>query len=187
MKLNFCPTHEQQMLVMNNLNVVDGVVKYSIHVNENIYGLGYDDLYQEGCLWLCRAAVTYDAERAQFPTYAKTVVRNGLISYCRQMYKKHSKCVSLSLDEYGETVVSYQSCAVDFEKQTSMIETVDMLERKSMEYNGVAKKGTEALILKLKGVGTKEIAAYYSAPASHVSAWVSRANMKLKKDLDLAG
>ena len=58
MKVDFHLTAEQQVLVINHMNVVEGVVKYSINVNENICGLGYDDLFQEGCLWLCRAAVT---------------------------------------------------------------------------------------------------------------------------------
>ncbi len=186
MKVDFRLTAEQQVLVINHMNVVEGVVKYSINVNENICGLGYDDLFQEGCLWLCRAAVTYDSERTKFATYAKTVVRNGLISYCRQMYAKHSKCCSMDLEEY-EDVLSFERAKSEFESKLSLIETVDMLERQAKEYTGVAQKGTNALILKIHGVSTTDIATNYAAPVSHVSAWISRAGKKLKDDLKLAG
>ena len=84
MQKNIKLTPEQQLLVENNLPVVHWVIVNSIHVNPCIYGMSYEDLYQEGCIWLCRAAVTYNAAKALFSTYAKKVVRNGLISYCRR-------------------------------------------------------------------------------------------------------
>lgn len=186
MKVDFSLTAEQQLLVINHLNIVEGIVKYSISVNENIYGLGYDDLFQEGCLWLCSAAVTYNNERAKFATYAKTVVRNGLISYCRQMYAKQSKCCSMDLEEY-EDVLSFGRANAEFENKLSLIETVDVLERQSKEYTGVAQKGTNALILKIHGVSTADIATNYAVPVSHVSAWISRASKKLNDDLKLVG
>ena len=77
-------TKQQQELVAQNLPVVHWVICDYIHVNPTICGLEYSDLFQEGCVWLCKAAATYkDDGRAQFTTYAKTVVKNGLLSYCR--------------------------------------------------------------------------------------------------------
>lgn len=186
MKIDFRLTPEQQLLVLNHLNVVEGVVKYSINVNENIYGLGHDDLFQEGCLWLCRAAVTYNNERAQFATYAKTVVRNGLISYCRQMYAKNIKCCSIDLEEH-EDIIYFEKSKKEFEDKLSLIETVDMLEQQSKEYTGITKKGTNALMLKIHGMSTTAIATNYAVPTSHISAWISRASKKLKNDLKLVG
>ena len=71
MKRNNPLTKEQQALVEKNLSLVYWVIMESIHVNETIYGFGYEDLYQEGCIWLCHAAATYDPACSQFPTYAK--------------------------------------------------------------------------------------------------------------------
>ena len=77
-------TKQQQELVAQNLPVVHWVICDYIHVNPTICGLEYSDLFQEGCVWLCKAAATYkDDGRAQFATYAKTVVKNGILSYCR--------------------------------------------------------------------------------------------------------
>lgn len=77
-------------------------IRESIHVNETIYGFGFDDLYQEGCILLCHAAVTYDAALSQFSTYAKTVVRNGLYSYCRRLCSRQRRFCYLVAREHGE-------------------------------------------------------------------------------------
>lgn len=76
MKQNFKLTKDQQTLVEKNLSIVHWVIVNNIHVNPGICGLEYGDLFQEGCLWLCKAAFTYHAGQAQFSTYAKKVVKN---------------------------------------------------------------------------------------------------------------
>ena len=73
MKQNFKLTKDQQTLVEKNLSIVHWVIVNNIHVNPGICGLEYGDLFQEGCLWLCKAAFTYHAGQAQFSTYAKKV------------------------------------------------------------------------------------------------------------------
>ena len=55
MKKTIPLTMEQQEMVAANLSVVRWAIRESFHVNETIYGFGYDDLYQEGCIWLCLA------------------------------------------------------------------------------------------------------------------------------------
>jgi DNA-directed RNA polymerase specialized sigma subunit len=85
MNQNFKLTKDQQTLVEKNLSIVHWVIVNNIHVNPGICGLEYGDLFQEGCLWLCKAAFTYHAGQAQFSTYAKKVVKNGLLSYCRKI------------------------------------------------------------------------------------------------------
>ena len=53
MKRDIPLTREQQELVENNLSLVYWVIMESIHVNETVYGFEYEDLHQEGCIWLC--------------------------------------------------------------------------------------------------------------------------------------
>ena len=83
MKYDFILTPEQRALAEQNLSLVDKVIARSIHTNEAVCGLGYEDLRQEGCLALCRAAATYDGSSAQFSTYATTLIRNHLLD-CRR-------------------------------------------------------------------------------------------------------
>lgn len=177
-------TNEQQRLVENNLSVVQWVLHESIHVNHTIYGFEYDDLYQEGCIWLCRAAMSYDASRSQFATYAKTVVRNGLISYCRQTCSRQKQISRLTVGEHGELTADgiILEPPDEFIAQISDMETLDLLRSRANAYQGVSRLGIEALELKVKGMTVTEIARLYGVPPSHVGAWISRSVKKLRND-----
>ena len=183
MQKNIPLTAAQQQLVEANLAAVTWAIRDGIHPNESIPGLGYDDLYQEGCVWLCRAAQSFEPGRAQFSTYAKKVVRNGLLSYCRQQYGKQSHLSPLTVDEIDESAAAQPAMRQDEqEAQLSDMETEDLLRAHAVKYNGVARLGLEALSLKVKGMSIAEIAALYDVPPSHVGAWISRGKQKLKQD-----
>lgn len=183
-KQKYVLTSNQRELVEKNLSIVHWVILQNIHTHESIYGLGYEDLYQEGCIWLCHAAVTYEEKYALFSTYAKIVVRNGLFSYCRQLYAKEQHTSHLSLSEYEEYIPdAFMPAATDTaEKQISLLETLDLLETSKRAYQGVARLGIEALELQIKGLSISDIAKLYDVPPSHVGAWISRSAQKLKKD-----
>lgn len=183
-KQKYVLTSNQRELVEKNLSIVHWVILQNIHTHESIYGLGYEDLYQEGCIWLCHAAVTYEEKYALFSTYAKIVVRNGLFSYCRQLYAKEQHASHLSLSEYEEYIPdALMPAATDTaEKQISLLETLDLLETSKRAYQGVARLGIEALELQIKGLSISDIAKLYDVPPSHVGAWISRSAQKLKKD-----
>ena len=182
MKKKIRLTPDQKKLAENHLSIVHWIIRENISVNDSIYGFEYDDLYQEGCIWLCHAAASYNAGLAKFPTYAKKVVRNGLLSYCRKMYAEQKYFIKLADAESGESLNAYptlhQSDA--FTSQTGTMETLELLAAASKEFSGVSKLGSEALALKVQGLATSEIAARYHASPSHVGAWISRASQKLR-------
>lgn len=177
-------TDEQLLLVERHLYIVHWVIIDSIYVNESIYGLGYDDLFQEGSIWLCRAAVSYNNGLSMFSTYAKVVVRNGLISYCRLMYRKQEHFERLEIGEHGELTTKGDILeSADYDKtHISMLETLALLESVKKEYQGVTRLGIEALELKIQGHRITDIAAAYQVPSTHVGAWISRAVKKLRKN-----
>ena len=181
---NVCLTKSQQELVTAHISIVHWVIRENIRINKNAFGYGYEDLFQEGCFWLCRAAITYDVTLAQFRTYAKTVVRNGLYSYCRQPDSQQGHYTYFSENEYGELTVDGKELTDrdTFEQQLSLLETLDLLESCAQHYNGIAKLGIKALELKIKGLSVTEIARLYDVPASHVGAWISHSKEKLKED-----
>lgn len=77
-------TQEQRGLVEENLTVIDSVIKSCVHVNNNICGMEYDDLYQIGAIGLCKAASRYkQCKQAAFSTYAFHVIKNTIIDYLR--------------------------------------------------------------------------------------------------------
>lgn len=55
-----------------------------------------------------------------------------------------------------------------FSAHISMLETLELLESRKQDYNGIARLGIEALELKIKGLTIKEIAQMYGVPSSHV-------------------
>lgn len=183
MKKNIALTAAQQQLVEANLEAVTWAIRDGIHPSESIPGLGYDDLYQEGCVWLCRAAQSFEPGRAQFATYAKKVIRNGLLSYCRAQCGRQRHLSPLSVDEIGESSIAQPTMRQnEQEAQIAEMETQDLLHSHAAKYRGVARLGIEALSLKTKGMSIAEIAALYDVPPSHVGAWISRGKQKLRQD-----
>lgn len=184
MKKDIKLTPEQRTLVENHLSIVHWVIITSIDINNSVYGFGYDDLFQEGCLCLCKAASTYDVKKSQFPTYAKRVVLNGLISHCRRICRHQNRFRLVDFENQGELVLSGRADKhmENFIYSLSMFETLDLLESRKPDYEGITRRGIEALELKIQGNHIADIAALYQVPSSHVGAWISRAAAKLRKD-----
>lgn len=177
----------QQKLVEQNLDVVRWVIYRHIHVNESIIGLSFDDLFQEGCFCLCRAAATYNGKNARFSTYASVVVRNGLLSYCKAMSARQKKQLPLQAlvdpeEEDGDAFLDFLATEDFTAAAISDMTALDLLESVKGEYDGVAKLGIEALELKIKGLSGGDIAKLYGVAPNHVGAWISRAAEKLRQN-----
>ena len=54
--------------------------------------------------------------------------------------------------------------------------------RAALKYQGVARKGVEAIELKLQGYESVEIADLYGTTVNNVNAWISRARSKLRNE-----
>lgn len=181
-------TASQQALVEEHLQLVHWTIRRCIDINEDICGMGYDDLFQEGCEALCHAAVAYDAqEEAQFPTYAGTVIRNHLLDHCRALRAKRRSAPVVSLDDCEENrqarerLISYD----DTDRQMDKLCLTQLLEYGRRTYSGTARLGIEAMELKIKGYTGADIARLYGVKPNLVGAWISRATEKLKKDAAL--
>jgi RNA polymerase sigma factor (sigma-70 family) len=161
-----------------HIDAVKWVIYRHIGVNENIIGLGYDDLFQEGCAALCKAASTFDGS-VKFITYAQVVVKNALISYCRGISRNKSHlCVSLNETEvYTDTDTSKTA-----EQLVAEADLIRLLASVRAEYSGTVRLGIEALELKIQGYSGAEIARMYSVKPNLVGAWISRASAKLRRD-----
>ena len=82
-KMNYKLSREQQVMVEQHLNLVSIIIRKHITTNEQVRGLEYEDLYQYGCLALCKAAYHFEG-RVKFETFAGTVIRNALLDECRK-------------------------------------------------------------------------------------------------------
>lgn len=173
---------EQRNMVENNLQLVKRTIYKYITVNQTILGLDFDDLFQEGCIWLCKAAATFREDKGvKFETYAEKVVSNGLRTYCRLTYSKQKRILSLSdceEVEFDEPIVlkSYDNDLIEQD-------ILRFLQNLKSEYTGVARLGIEAIEWKVKGFTGTEIANTYDVKPNMVGAWISRAVQKLKKNI----
>lgn len=135
-------TADQQRLVEENLTIVERVLRFDINANPCVAGLGYEDLYQEGCVWLCNAALTFDPARGSFASYARRVVQNGLIGYCRNVLSKYQHTVLLGdLEPAVLTALEVQNAISSHTK----CETPLLLVAAESQYSGVTRKGIHVL------------------------------------------
>ena len=178
----FILSPQQQSLVESHLHIVRDTLRFRIRANESICGLGYDDLYQEGSLWLCWAAYSYDESSASFATYAKKVVTNGLLSYCREVKNYNKHFTHLEIRDSGELILPPTDEVCSFQRELDFLEIIDLLKSAELSYQGVTKLGIQSLSCRIQGVGVTEIADTYQVPPSHVGAWISRAANKLRRD-----
>lgn len=191
MKYDFILTPKQQTLVEQNLSLVDRIITLYIHVNENVCGLGYEDLRQEGCVALCRAAATYDGVSAQFSTYAATLIRNHLIDCCKAAGARLRNLPAIPLDvgpPDEDRPPGYPEPSVE-DGVDALIDQLDadaLLSAYKRRYSGVARLGIEALELKIRGYSGADIARLYNTKPSCVGAWISRATQKIRKDMGIA-
>lgn len=183
----------QQMLVESTLPLVHFLIRTRIHINEQVQGMGYDDLFQTGCEALCHAAITYDdSHGAAFRTYAETVILHRLMEHCRKINRIQSCMTYLDAPDkdHPELCLSDHLQEPFPEDFLTDYEIFRLLNTAQKEYNGIAKKGVTALILRLGGMSNRDIAAYYHVKPNHIAAWISRAAQKLRYDprlQDLAG
>ncbi len=177
---------EQRSLVEAHLYVVEASIRSAIIVNETIYGFEYDDLYQEGCLWLFKAAIHYSPEEGvQFATFARTVVTNGLRTYCRLMCNKQKRVITIpNHSDSDEEQRSFENFSAPSHTDDiiSELDTMYLLSTLKQQYSGTVKKGIEALEWKVKGYSGTEIAKMYGVKPNLVGAWISRAVKKLEQN-----
>ena len=177
---------QQQQLVEGHLNIIHWAIHNFIKVNETVFGFEYDDLYGEGCVLLCKAATTYNADKGQFSTYAQTVVKNGLISYCRLMCRRQNRqrllLDPLPYEDSDDSYVSQLTAKDKFDELISQIDALKLLASVKPRYSGSVLRGIEALEWKVKGLSGKDIADLYGVQPNLVGAWISKAAQKLKED-----
>lgn len=179
-------TEYQKKLVEEHLSCVNYVIRTRIGLTNDPM-LSYDDFYQVGCEALCKAAMRYRPQAGPFMPYAKRVVYNGLIDYCRHMgvrYRLQSD-VLLDCDNSAMAMLLLSSEAENALSDVDHQDAMRIFQERKAAYTGIAKKGVEAMELQMEGYSVAEIAKMYDTTPNNVNAWISRARKKLKQDADM--
>ncbi len=180
MKQTFYLNAEQKALVEENLQLVKKAVFKYINSTGKC-GLDYEDLFQEGCVWLCKAAATFKTcYNVKFSTYADHVVKNGICTYCRLAYQKQKRISYIP--DYDQLKYADFPVAFTAADRLDDYDVICLLHSLKRQYSGVARLGIEALEWKIKGLSGTQIADIYGVKPNAVGAWISRAVKKLKQN-----
>lgn len=175
MNVKFTLNDLQRQRVEDHLALVEQVLRRSIKTNETVDGMGYDDLYQEGCIALCRASVSYREEMGSFPAYAKVVIRNHLLDRCREIQSTRKNLPLVSLDAFAEMGVPEPVSPFHTEDLISDVSSDALLSHFRNRYHGTARLGIEAMELRVRGYSCADIAKLYQKKPNYIGACISRA------------
>lgn len=161
----------QRKQVEDNMGLVGKVIKDRVH---NVNGLGiytYDDLFQIGCIGLCKAAAT--DKGGCFSTYAYRLIRNEICSALIYANRRAGKEVPTE----PKVLSTYEAEIVPQQTDNTL---TDLLDEAEQVTSGVTKKGIQAIRLMANGYTAREIGEQMGASANNVTAWVSRAKRYLR-------
>ena len=173
---------DQQKTAKENMGLVGKVIKECIH-NPNETGIfDYKDLFQIGCIGLCKAAGTFNPDgQAKFSTYAYILIRNEIFKKLEYATVRRNREQILAPNDATFTSADCFSVA------ESASELESLLDRLESNASGVMSKGIVALRLQAQGYSCKEIGQKFGgAPSNNVSAWIARARKYLKNDPTIA-
>ena len=177
-------TEYQRTLAAEYLYLVKEVIQKRIKVSGRPL-LTFDDFFGIGCEALCRAAIVYQPELGAFEPLACRYIYNALIDHCRKQNYHQSFMAGETTQEDGLKMQEHLGITTtDYEDEAQMHIALDQLSHYKEQYTGVARKGIEAIELKLLGYSTREIAARNQTTVNNVNAWIARARSKLKKNED---
>ncbi len=186
---------EQQRLGEDNLALVHKVIKDKVRgVGIGIYT--YEDLFQFGCVGLCKAAYTdkfqyafnrenaFSEAKIRFSTYAYRLIWNEI---CTQL--EYSTKVSAESAVDSETLVMYgvkkQTGHDDAEKADARISLELILAEAEKSASTTVAKGIRALRYMAAGYTSAEIARMMGVGSCHnITACISKARKYLKADAE---
>jgi len=185
-------------LVEDNLALVRTVIRDKVHGIGSIGLFTYDDLYQIGCIGLCKAAYTdkyqyaYKRENAhsedetRFSTYAYKLIWNEICTMLNVATKVRAELVTDPADMFSSTEGA-QSHVDDKIANTEFQVVLEYaLSKAAQSASGVTAKGIQALTYMAQGYTSTEIAIMMGGNSCHnVTAWVSKARKHLKRDAEL--
>jgi len=170
---------ERNMLIEENMGLVCRVIQDKVHGVQQIGIFTYDDLFQIGCVGLCKAADTYRPGKACFSTYAYRLIRNEIFDALE--YATLRRCREALTDP--DTL---PGCAMrEFADGTQ--DLMRILDTAQAQASGVTAKGIAAIRLLADGYTHREIGQQMGGVSSNnVSAWVAKARKYLRARPEIA-
>lgn len=165
-------TNEQRKIVEDNMGLVGKVIKDKVHGIGQSGVYSYDDLFQIGCIGLCKAAMT--DKGGCFSTYAYRLIWNEICDELIRSTKLTQRQLSVNAPEVMEI-----SAMTDYDpfENCHLHHTLEQAKSKAQ---GTTAKGIRCLELTLAGYNSHEIGTIVDAEAATVRVWITRAKKYLR-------
>lgn len=160
-------TLEQQRVVEENMGLVGKVIKDKVHSIGHDNALTYEDLFQIGCIGLCKAAAT--DKGGCFSTYAYRLIWNEI---CDHLIK--TTRISNHEQFWDPNTIRL---AADMNKPLDQIYACEqqiLMEQMRKRASGITAKGILCLELTADGYTSKEIGELLDAKPATVRLWMTK-------------
>lgn len=171
-------TERQQRIVEANMGLVGRVIKDKVHGLGQEGAFTYDDLFQIGCIGLCKAAAT--DKGGCFSTYAYRLIWNEI---CDALVKTTRVNQNETVMEANDILRGVQEHMPD---PLEACELKQILESARRSADGVTAKGVQCLMLSAQGYTSSDLANIFNANASAVRMWMTKARRYLRDFPELA-
>lgn len=165
---------KQRQLVNDNIGLVGKVIKDKIYSPSQLGIYTYDDIFQIGCIGLCKAAAT--DKGGCFSTYAYRLIWHSICDAL--IYSSKRSTTELATDP--EIMPQRVNSASDQIEDISDLS--EILDRAESRTSGIVAKGIRALRLMADGYTCREIGEQMGANDKNVAAWMSKARKYLRSD-----
>lgn len=167
-------TIEEKKKVEENLNLVHRVIHDKVH-GKNQWGIyTYDDLFQVGCIGLCKAVIT--DKGGTFSTYAYRLIQNEIMGALVCSTRRQAEIVAADVMPYltrGSTVREEKTT----ELRVGLEQVLSSARKEAPPY---IVKGLDAIVLMSQGYSSREIGEKMGVAANLVCAWISKARKFLR-------
>lgn len=178
----------EELLIEQYSGLIATTINRYVKMNTCKSYISAEDVYQMGYLGLLKAIRTFDdSKNNSFASYAIPVIRNTIYSELKEdnsieSFDSFDDEENISLLTHPSFIKNYDNKTDDrvfSEAQRTLLFTI------AKKYNGIAKKGVIAIQLLTEGYSYKSIAKKFNTTDKNITAWVSRARSKLKKEKDI--
>lgn len=175
-------TEEQRVKVEENMGLVGKVIHDCVHILDKGCIYDYDDLFQIGCIGLCKAAQTDRlGHKNAFSTYAYCLIRNEVYTQLEYATRRGREQAT----NPAELPIISLEGDDELEQRESCSHLSNLLDQAENTASGVVAKGIQAIRLLADGYTNREVGERFGVPANHVTAWVAKAR-KYLRDFDYA-
>lgn len=172
-------TNEQQKKVSDNIRLVQKVINDKISGSYQLGIYNYDDIFQIGCIGLCKAAAT--DKGGTFSTYAYRLIWNEICDAL--IYSTRHQATELHYDILplvsGDSQEAIEDAAFQMDVEAA-------LKSARQVASPCIAKGIDALVMMSQGYSSKEIGEQMGGvSAKLVCAWISKARKFLRERSEL--